>query len=103
MAYKLEVTPEAEQDTDKIVKYMVEKLINHSAATRFLDDVNESYQRIEKNPHMYCLCQDPRLQDMGYRKVVIKNYLILYRIDEISNTVYVVRIVYGGRNYTEMV
>jgi hypothetical protein len=31
---------------------------------------------------MYSFCNDARLKKEGYRKIIIKNYLILYRIDD---------------------
>ncbi len=52
---------------------------------------------------MYSLCNDYKLRNGGYRKTVIKNYLILYRINKEDETVYVVRVVYGGRNYSELI
>jgi len=61
------------------------------------------YRSIESNPYLYSLCSDAWLAEMGIRKVVIKNYLILYRVDESKQTVYVLRIVYGGRNYADMI
>ena len=102
MSYNLLISKEAHDDTSGIVGYIVHKLKNPQAAADFLDDVEESYRRLIANPFLYALCNDPRLERRGYRKVVINNYLILYRIDEEHKTVYIVRIVYGGRNYSEM-
>ena len=51
---------------------------------------------------MYALCEDARLREKGYRKVVIKSYLVIYRVDEAANTVYVTRIVYGARDYSKL-
>ena len=31
-----------------------------------------------------------------------KNFIALYRFEESDKTVYIVRVVYGGRNYPEM-
>ncbi|MCL2486289.1 MAG: type II toxin-antitoxin system RelE/ParE family toxin [Oscillospiraceae bacterium] len=101
MDYNLDVSIEAHEDTDGIAEYITQKLFNPSAAASFLDDVHTSYLRLKENPYIYSLCQDSRLQAMGYRKAVIKNYIILFRIE--GKTVHVVRIVYGGRNYADLV
>jgi plasmid stabilization system protein ParE len=37
---------------------------------------------------------------LGYRYLVVGNYLIFYRIK--SNAVYVYRVLHGARNYTEI-
>ena len=101
--YKIRVTAEAHEDIEQTIKYIAEKLQNSSAATSFANDVMESYVNLSENPFMYALCSDPYLAGKGYRKIVIKNYIILYRIDREQNIVYIIRVIYGGRNYTEIV
>jgi toxin ParE1/3/4 len=103
MIFSLSVTQEAHDDTDAIVGYMISELKNPVAADGFLDDVGEGYRNIESNPYMYSVCTDIRLAAMDIRKVVIKNYLILYRIDKSKQNVFVLRIVYGGRDYANMI
>ena len=103
MIYKLLVSKEADEDIEDIVLYIVSELHNPSAASAFLDDVEKSYHNMVENPAMYSLCNDYRLSNGGYRKIVIKNYLILYRINEENKTVIVVRVVYGGRNSSDLI
>jgi len=102
MAYSLIVSQEAHRDVDDIITYIAEKLKNAQAAVSFLDDVENSYRRIVDNPHMYALCDDIRLHEKGYRKVVIKHYLVLYRVNEVEKTAYVARVIYGARDYTKL-
>ena len=102
MAYKLIVSKDAHRDVDDIVTYIVQKLKNSQAAAGFLNYVEDSYRHITDNPFMYALCEDARLREKGYRKVVIKSYLVIYRVDEAANTVYVTRIVYGARDYSKL-
>jgi len=103
MGYKLIVSKEAHTDVDQIARYISLDLCNPSAASTFLDRVEKSYRTITENPYLYALCDDKRLQFKGYRKVIINNYLILYRIDEEKKDVYVVRVVYGPREYSDTV
>lgn len=102
MGYKLIVSKDAHRDVDEIAGYIVQELKSPQAAAGFLDDVEKSYRSLAENPCLFALCQDMRLQREGYRKAVIKNYLVLYRIDEDKKTVYVVRVVYGPRNYPDL-
>lgn len=101
MDYKLIISKDAHEDINDIMRYIVHELKNSQAATGFLDDVEASYRQVIKNPHIYSLCNDDRLAQLGYRKIIIKNYLILYRINEKFKTVYIVRVVYGRQNYQE--
>ncbi len=100
MSYKLTVSQEAYSDANEIVRYIALELKNKSAALDFLDDLERTYKSISENPNMYALCIDKRLSKAGYRKVAVKNYLVLYRADEVRNEVYVVRIIYGRRDYS---
>ena len=102
MVYDVIVSKEAHNDIDEIANYIAQELNNIQAATAFLDDIENSYRRIADNPFMYALCEDIRLQEKGYRKVVIKNYLVLYRVIEEEKTVYVIRVVYGARDYVKL-
>lgn len=102
MIYKIVVSKEADKDIEDIVLYIASELHNPSAAKAFLDDIETSYHNIVEKPAMYSLCNDYRLHNSGYRKIVIKNYLILFRINEEDGTVIVVRVVYGGRNYSDL-
>ena len=102
MSYKLIVSRDAHEDLAGIVRYIADELENGEAAASFLDDIEVRYKRVVDNPHIYVLCNDARLVGMGYRKIVIKNYLILYRIDEENKTVYIIRIVYGGLDYSAL-
>ncbi|MBS3970275.1 MAG: type II toxin-antitoxin system RelE/ParE family toxin [Clostridia bacterium] len=103
MEYKLIVSKEAHNDIDDIVNYIALKLANPTAAASFLDDVEKSYYEVINKPRMYSLCQDVRLSREGYRRIVIKNYLILYRIDDDAKAIHIVRIIYSGRNYSELI
>jgi addiction module RelE/StbE family toxin len=102
MAYKLAVSKDAHRDVDEIAGYIAHELKNTRAAAGFLDDVERSYRGVVENPLMYGLCGDERLHRGGYRKIVIKHYLIIYRVDEAKKTVFVVRVVYGARDYGKL-
>lgn len=102
MAYKLVISREAHRDIDEIATYIVHQLNNVQAAKGFLDDVERSYRGVVDNPLMYSLCGDERLRKEGYRKIVIKHYLIIYRADEAQKCIFIVRVVYGARDYAKM-
>ena len=48
---------------------------------------------------MYERCRDTRLKAMGYRRITVKNYVIIYKVEESIKTVYIMRCFYGGRDY----
>ena len=101
--YKLVITELAHQDLDRIVSYIVVQLSNSKAAGDFLDEVTACYGFLKSTPMMYERCQDRRLGEEGYRKAVIKNYVLVYKISEESNTVSIMRFFYGAQDYTKLI
>ena len=52
---------------------------------------------------MYEQCRDPQLRALGYRKAIIKNYVMIYRVDEDKKIVYILRFFYGRRDYEKLI
>ena len=103
MSYNVIISGEAHNDIDSVLDYIVNALKNPIAAKNLLGKIEEAYIDLADNPFMYAYCIDSRLQKDGYRKVVINNYVLVYRIDEADNKVYVVRFFYGRQNYIELI
>ena len=101
--YKLIITELAHQDLDNIVSYIVVRLANPAAASSFLDEINKCYEYLRNNPIMYSKCYDSRLEKEGYRKAVIKNYIMVYKVDEDTKMVSILRFFYGAQDYGKMI
>ena len=99
--YKLAVMPAAIADQQETIEYIATQLQNPIAATKLVDEIEKCYQTLEENPYLHALCTDHTLATMGYRKAIIKKYVMLYKIDDIRNTVHIMRFVYGPSNYIE--
>jgi plasmid stabilization system protein ParE len=99
--YDLLITAAAEADLDSIVEYIALTLNNPVAAKSLLDRIEESYRLLRSTPLAYAECSDSVFRAKRYRKVVINNYLLVYRIDEKLQTVYVLRFFYGRQDYAQ--
>lgn len=100
--YKLVITELAQSDLDDIVSYIAVNLANPSAASDFLDEVEKCYAHLKNNPFIYAKSDDIRLEREGYRKALIKNYLLMFKINREQNTVIVYRFFYGARDYLKL-
>jgi len=100
--YKIDISDKASRDLNKIIVYITEVLCAPQATSDFLDDVDDCYERLENNPYIFEECRDTRLQQMGYRRAVIKNYIMLYRIHSASHVI-VHHFFYGGQDYINLV
>lgn len=102
MAYSLIIAEDAHYEIESIIDYLVNKLSNPQAAVSFMNKLDDYYNTIADNPFLYQICENISTKDREYRKVVIKNdYIMIYRVDKELNTVYVMHIIYGRRNYYE--
>ena len=103
MNYKVVVSENAHNDLDNIFAYIALELKNISAAQRLFEEVQKAYKSVGKNPKMYAACLDNRLNTAGYRKILVKNYIIIYRIIESEKTVFIARVFYGRQDYEKYI
>ena len=52
---------------------------------------------------IYQLCDYQDFKEKSYCKVVIKNYVLLFRIDEETDTVYIPHVFFGRQDYYSMI
>lgn len=89
MAYKVVVTIDAEEDLDRFIQYLIYEKQNVQAAQNVLDDFEATIESLKYAAGSLKLCDNPRLKQLGYRRINFLNhrYFLMYRVNE--NTVYV--------------
>ena len=100
--YRVDISNSADYELDKIIAYISKELEAPMAALSFVDEVYACYDRLEENPYIYEACRDPRLNREGYRRAVIKNYVMLYKIYD-HELVIVHHFFYSGQDYAKLV
>ena len=100
--YDLKITELAQSDLDGIVGYIALQLDSPAAAIAFLDEVEKCYSNLRSNPFIYAKSGDARLQKEGYRKALIKNYILMFKVNEDENAVVIYRVFYGARDYFKL-
>lgn len=101
MAYNLYITETANKQLDNIVNYMIHKLKNPSAASLFLDNLEQKLKVLCDNPQMYELIQDKRLLIKGYRKIPLDNYIIIYLVNDNTQEIEIRDIFYCRQDYSK--
>ena len=102
MAYKIVESLAAQKDLDHILGYLSDDLGNSKAALDFFARVKNCYSNLKKMPMMYGFCHKKRLRLLGYRMAVLKNYVLIYRVDEEAKEVLVTRFFHGRQNYEKL-
>lgn len=101
--YRIVETQSAAQELEDIIEYIAKTLANPTAAADLVGSIDQCYREMEQMPKIYEECRDARLKALGYRKAAIKNYILIYRIDEATETVYILHCLYGRRNYEKLI
>lgn len=99
MMYKIEYLPVAQRDLLDIVRYIKNDLNNVIVAKQFFNEVLEYIDKLQDFPYSYPVYIPLQPLTYEYRKLIVKNYLVFYRVDEENKIVTISRIIYGGRDY----
>ena len=86
----------AERDLEDIFKYI--KKDKPGAAATMLERFDQSISLLAKNPFIGLTPKNERLKKMGYRMLVIDNYIVFYIAKK--TTVQIRRIIHGARQYS---
>ena len=99
MMYDLHITSAAENDLNEAADYIEYVLLNPDAADRLLDAATEKISTLAKYAERNALVDDPVLKAWGIRFIQVNNYLAFYVISEEEGRVYIVRFLYGKRDW----
>jgi len=99
MMYDLHITSAAENDLNEAADYIEYVLLNPDAADRLLDAATERISTLAQFAERNALVDDPVLKAWGIRFIQVNNYLAFYVISEEESRVYIVRFLYGKRNW----
>ncbi|NMB24865.1 MAG: type II toxin-antitoxin system RelE/ParE family toxin [Firmicutes bacterium] len=97
--YRIDVSEPAENDLRDIVRYISSQLSAPITAIEMMDTIEDAIVGLTEMPQKYALVTDERLASMGYRKLVVKNYIVFFTVNQRSRTIEVERILYARRNW----
>ena len=96
--YKLIFAPEFVKDLDSAFEYISHVLCADKAAKGLMKEIDESIMNLKNMPYMYPECSEP-LKSLGYRKIIAKNYILIYAVDETKKNINLLRCFYGKSDY----
>ncbi len=100
--YKVLVSRSYHQDLRAILRYLAHDLLSPKAAEDFLDLIEKTVQGLSSMPYRFELVKDERLRQQGYRKCLVKNYLLFYKVFEQEKIVRVYRVTYARRHWESL-
>lgn len=100
--YQYRLSQKAADDLDGIVSYIASELSNPQAAADFLGRLEKVIDEIRSFPESGAPVNNEFLSNTKLRKNPVGSYLLYYLSVPETETVYIVRIVYGKRNMEEI-
>ena len=99
MSYEIHITHAAERDLNSATDNIEFVLLNPQAADDLLDEAEKKIGELSTFPEKFALVDDPVLKAWGIRFTLVKNYIAFYVISEDNHTIYVMRFLYGKRDW----
>lgn len=97
--YNIYVSDSFQKDLMQIVYYINHSLSAPFTAVNFLEIIENTLYDLSLMPHRYVLVSDLYLRKKGFRKCIIKKYILFFTIDEDSKSIHVHRILHSRQNW----
>ena len=102
-SYKVEYLSLFRKDLKETVGYITKTLKAPVAAVTLTKGLFKSIDRMAKSPYIYKIYTSTRPLSTEYRMMMVKNYAVFYFIDEQNKTVKIYRMLYGRRNFDQLI
>lgn len=96
--YEVLLSPKALRNLDAIYAYVAHELLAENTAEALIDALEAGIFSLEQMPYR---CPERTVgvyANRGYRQLLVKNYTVIYRIQEKQKKVIIVTVVYSRSN-----
>ena len=100
--YRIDVSKPAEDDLRDIVRYISSQLTAPMTAIKMLETIEKALEKLSDLPDRCPVVRDERLTSMGYHRLNVKNYVVLFTVDKKTKVVDVERILYSRRDWANL-
>ncbi len=100
--YTVVISEIAETDLREIVQYIAFERLEPFNASQLLSRIQEAILELEKMPYRFALVRDERLAFRGIRMLSVDNHIVFYIVSEMNDSVTIVRILYGRREWRQL-
>lgn len=98
MEYEVKITPYALRQMQEIVPYISAALQSPENAVHWLDTIEREMASLSSMPARIPLTEEEPWHSQGIHKMVVKNFLVYFWIDDDNLCVWVTAVVYGKRD-----
>ena len=99
MSYSVFYSTKAQADLNSIYSYIAFTLNESETANAMFSVITEAIDSLEDMPLRHPPVDREPHKSRQIRKLPVKNYLVFYKADKEKQSVEIVRIMYGGRDF----
>jgi toxin ParE1/3/4 len=92
--YRVKLMGRALRDLDGIYKYIAETLLEPGIGLKLVEEIEQEILSLEHFPNRCPIRRTGAYANRGYRQLFVKNYTVIFRVDEAQKTVIVVTVRY---------
>lgn len=96
--YEVKVTRQALEQMMEIAHYISYDLMSPEAADNLLNDLKSSILKLSVLPKKHPLIEEEPWKSEGVRKIIVKNFLVYYWVDDEYNKVQITAVIYSKRD-----
>ena len=97
-SYRIIVTPDAEADLSELRDYIANVLRSPETARSYLHYLRKEIGSLSEMPARIKAVDEEPWHSRGIRKLIVKNFLVYFRIVEKEKTVYILNVIYARRD-----
>lgn len=96
--YKIVITPDAKSDIRNIRDYIAEKFFAPKTAKNYIHSIREEIAKLNYVASVIAPVPEEPWHSRKIRRLSSKEFFIYYRIEESTDTVYILNIIYQKRD-----
>jgi plasmid stabilization system protein ParE len=97
--FRLAFSSKINDDIVSSIDYIKNTLHAPLAAENHVNELKKVYETLKQNPYCRPLVHDEYLASQRIRCIMVKNYMLIYQIDEENNEVFLYRFLYARRDW----
>lgn len=97
--YRVKLMPRASRDLDGIYNHIADDFKEIGTAEKMADVLETAILSLDEMPYRGAIRRTGAFASRGYRQLFVKNYTIIYRIDEAAKTVIIVTVRYTPSSF----
>ena len=98
-SYSVKLLDRALEDLDNIYTYIAKSLLAPETALKLVNEIERQILSLKEMPQRCSVRRVGVYANKGYRQLFVKNFTVIFRIDEQKKQVLIVTIRYSGSNF----